>query len=112
LNNRGGLNLVNKNEQFAVNMKLLQHEELPQTPPELAMSVQLEILDARFSPSVVILQEVISINTLLEKPLNDTRLIAFQDENFRISPLGLAHAKISREIAARIEDYVHLARKG
>lgn len=109
---KGHLALTSRNEQFVVNMKLVQHEQILQTPPELSMSVQLEILDMRASPTQVILQEVISINTLLEKPLIDTRLISLEDESFRISPLGLAHAKLSREVAARIEDYIALARKG
>lgn len=103
------LQLTKSREQFAVKVELVQHQEIPQTLPELAMSIHLEILDKRFDPPKVILQEVISYNTLLPHSLSEND---FQNEHFRISPIGLAHAKLSREIATRIEDYVLLATKG
>ncbi len=108
----GTLTLTSNQNMYVVNMKLLQHDQLPQSPPEVAMSIQLEILDMRSPTPEVILHEVISMNTLLDTPLTENHLISWDDEFFRISPLGLSHAKLSREIATRIEDYINLSRKG
>lgn len=112
LSERNRLSLTNNKQQFLVNLKLIQHEELLQTPPELSVSIQLEILDVRTAASLVVLNEVISYSTLLDTPLNDLGPISWEKTTFRTSPLGLAYAKLSREIASRIEDYILLAGKG
>lgn len=104
--------LTDDRGHFVVMTKLVQHSELPIKPVELAMSIHLEILDVRSDPPTVILQEVISARTLLGDALCNLPFPSRNDEQFRITPLGLSHAKLSREIATRIEDYIELARKG
>ncbi|NGX37510.1 MAG: hypothetical protein K1000chlam2_00666 [Chlamydiae bacterium] len=93
--------------QFLVTMQLVRHQEISQDPNELAISVLLKILDTRTEKPHVVLQEELSLNTPFEKPLT-----SWNDESFRISPMGLAHAKLSREIASRIEDYILLTNRG
>ena len=89
--------------QFLVTMQLVRHQEISQEPNELAISILLKILDTRTEKPQVVLQEDLSLTTLFEKPLT-----SWNDEAFRISPMGLAHSKLSREIASRIEDYILL----
>ncbi len=98
--------------QFLVTMQLIQHQESVLNPSELTVSVHLKILDLRSDKPKVILQEVLNHNTLLEMPLRSTDLVSWSNEAFRVSPMGLIHSKLSREIATRIEDYITLATKG
>jgi len=102
--------MESKHPQFSVKMQLVQHERSAHNPSELTMHIHLEILDLREDKPKVILQEALSSSALVEKnePLN----IDWKDASFRMSPLGLAHQKLSREIAMRIEDYILLAKKG
>lgn len=102
--------MESRHPQFSVKMQLVQHERSAHNPSELSMHIHLEILDLRDEKPKVILQEVLSSSALVakEEPLN----IDWRDASFRMSPLGLAHRKLSREIATRIEDYILLAKKG
>lgn len=93
-------------QQFLVQMQLLECEEIESTPSELAISIHLKILDVKGDKPKIILQEILGINTLLEKPLCPHTAMSPKSEEFRISPMGLAHAKLTREIASRIEDYI------
>lgn len=90
---------VEKAGQFLVQMQLIELQQSDGKPPELSMSVHVKITNR---PSgKIILQEVVMASTLLEKGEEQAR------EN-RISPLGLAISKLSRDITQRIEDYVLL----
>ncbi len=99
-------------EQFIVTMQLLQHDEAMHNSSELTISVHLKIVDVRTEKPQVVFQEVIDHNTLLEGALPSEDALNWQDPSFRVSPIGLAHAKVSREVATRIEDYIKLATKG
>jgi len=98
--------------QFLVTMQLVKHSPSQQNPSELITSIHLKILDRRFDTPRVILQEVISQSTFLDEPLHREQTLSWDDASFRVSPLGLTYAKISREIAMRIKDYIGLATKG
>lgn len=90
---------VEKAGQFLVQMQLIELEQSGGKPLELSMSVHVKISNR--ASGKVILQEVVMASTLLENGEQKAQ------EN-RISPLGLAIAKLSREITQRIEDYVLL----
>jgi hypothetical protein len=91
--------------QFLVEMQLIELEEM-QATSELVISMHVKILDLRTDKPKVILQEVLNVNTLLERPLSPRTLLMQNNEEFRISPMGLAHAKLTREIARRIEESI------
>lgn len=110
LTQKDRVSIEGKSPQFSVKMELVKHAPLQSQPSELVMLIHLEILDLREEKPKVILQEVLSSNALIEK--NQPIEINWSDAAFRMSPLGLAHRKLSREIASRIEDYVLLAKKG
>lgn len=99
-------------KHFEISMQLLQQEEAILNPSELTMSVHLKIVDIRSDKPRIILQEILSISTLLEKPFLDLNQDDLQGEKYRVNPIGLAEAKLARDIATRIEDYVLLAQKG
>jgi len=96
-----------KHSQFSVKMQLVGHEILPHNPSELNIQIHLEILDLREEKPKVILQEILSLNAYVQDEID----INWKSPAFRMCPLGLAHRKLSREIATRIEDYILIAKK-
>ena len=104
LEEKGHFSLKKDTGQFLVQMQLIEMQENNEAPSDLAMSILLKILDTRSDK--VLLQEVLSVNTLLEKPLNPNAMLSQNSEEFRISPIGLAHTKLSRKIAMCIEEYI------
>ncbi len=98
--------------QFEVSLKLIQQNETIQSPNEITLGIHLHIEDLREEQPRTILQEVLSARGFLEKPFADLSKDDLLGEKFSVSPLGLTHAKIARDIATRIEDYILLALKG
>ena len=99
-------------EPYKIIVQLVQHHEMGVSPAELTISVHLKILDISKENPEVLLQEVLKHTTLLKEPLSTGQILSWKEESFRVCPLGLAYAKLSREIAARLEDYILLATKG
>ena len=109
LKQKDRVSIEKKSPQFLVKMELVKHAPIDPLSSELSMLIHLEILDLREEKPKVILQEVLSTSSLIE--MNQALNVDWSDPAFRMSPLGLAHRKLSREIAGRIEDYVLLAKK-
>lgn len=95
-------------KQFIVFTQLVQHEEGKEASPELSVSIHLKILDIRSESPKVLFQEVLNHQTVLLQPLDSDCNLEWQDENVRLSPLGLLYTKLSREIAEHIEKQVFL----
>lgn len=109
-------------QEFVVFMELLQHEELPvqaskisspeDTSAELTMKVRIRVVDVRTPEPKVVLQEIVQDSHYIPKQF--TRANFFQvpwgKESYHISPLGLAHTQLSKEIAGRLEDYILLSK--
>jgi len=96
---------------FVVATDLIEHEEISQRPTELSIGIFVRILDIRGESPELLYQEVIAHTTLLPESLTKKGKPKWKDAQFRTSPLGLAHAKLSREVATYIEDYISLAMK-
>lgn len=106
---------------FVVFLELIQHEEAPlyatteheeeSSPAEFNMTARIRIVDLRDNDPRVILQEMIEDTHYIPTPFTKYRFvqIPWQQKGFEISPLGLAHQKMTREISSRIEDYILLA---
>jgi|GEM_PF-3270970 len=90
--------------RYHIKMQLVELQESDTTPHDLTMSILLKILDTRNGK--VLLQEVLSVNTLLDEPLGPSTALSQNNAEFRISPLGLGSAKLSRKIATRIEESI------
>lgn len=111
-------------DEFVVFLELVEHEELfdknprkPSAPKdcnaELNMTMRLRVFDLREETPKVILQELVQNNHFIPRQFTSENFyqVAWGDESYSISPVGLAHAKFSKEIAARIENYVLMSAK-
>jgi len=109
------LNKYYPQNEFVVFLDLFEHEETPlstaeKSPVELLMGVRVHVFDLRGAEPKIVLQEVVEQSHHI--PFQFTRsgeeCVAWGDELFSISPLGLAHEKLCQEIASRVEDYILL----
>jgi hypothetical protein len=111
-------------DQFVVFLELIEHEEVPQhnrkrlTDPQncsadLNMSMRIRVLDLRESKPKVVLQELFHDSHFIPRPFTESNFfqVTWGDECFNLSPVGLAHASFTKEIASRIEDYILMASK-
>ena len=109
-----------KNE-FVVFLEIVEHEEVlrqdkknPVAPnlctADLNMGVRVRVFDLRGDQPVAVLQEILHDTHFVPRPFTRANFdqIAWGEEGFDISPMGLAHATFVKEIARRIEDYILL----
>jgi len=108
-------------DEFVVFMELIHHEQTPITQKELTapedlaselnLSVRIRVIDIREEPSKVVLQEIIKGAHFVPAQFNASHFLQVEwgKENYSISPIGMAHAQISKELAARLEDYILLS---
>ena len=112
-----------QDEEFVVFLELIEHEEVlnqsrtkPSDPTlcssDLRMSVRVRVIDLRSGPKVI-LQELIHDAHHIHPQFNHINFyqVPWKDQSFTISPVGLAHAKLTKELAQRIEDYILIAVK-
>jgi hypothetical protein len=107
-----------KGAEFVVFSEVLEHEEVPvsyinvqSSPANLNMSVKVRIVDLRAENPRIVLQEILHESYHIPKQFTkeNFRQIAWGKENYHVSPVGIAHSKLIKEIASRIDDYVSLA---
>lgn len=108
-------------EEFVAFLELVEHEFAPvrtkgmtlqEASSNLNMAVRLRVIDLRPETPKIVLQEMIRDSYFVPKTLipTDYSVDVWGTENFRKSPMGLAHAGFIKEIANRIADYVLLAK--
>ncbi len=100
-------------------MELLEHheaslyptKEAQDSPSELNLTVRVRVFDLRDQTPRVVLEEIVQQSHHIPKPFNKANFsqVAWGDEAFEISPLGIAHEALTKEIAGRIEDYILLS---
>ncbi len=112
-----------KDNEFVVFLELLEHEESPvnakktssleNCSAELNTSIRVRVIDLRSKEPKVILQELIHDAHYIPKQFTQTNFyqVPWGEEGFEISPLGLAHEQMTKELASRIEDYILQAAK-
>ena len=113
-----------QDEEFVVFLELVEHEEVlnqnrtkPADPStcssELRMSVRVRVIDLRSKEPQVVLQELVHDTHYNHPQFNNVNFyqVPWKDQSFSISPVGLAHAKLTKELAQRIEDYILIAVK-
>lgn len=106
-------------EEFVAFLELIEHEEVldqnkikPQDPhtcrSDLNLSMRIRVFDLRGREPKVILQELVRSTHSIPAPFNRFNFyqVSWKDPSFSVSPVGLAHAKFTKEIAERIEDYI------
>lgn len=112
--------VFSKNE-FVVFLEIVEHEEIlrqdkknPVDPKlctaDLNMGVRVRVFDLRGDQPIAILQEILHDAHFVPRPFTHANFdqIAWGEEGFDISPMGLAHTTFVKEIAKRIEDYILL----
>lgn len=97
---------------FLVQMQLVDFQATEQIPCEFLMSLHLKIYDQHNEKSKLILQEVFTTTTLLEEPLTPLSGQMLSSNKFQITPLGLAQAKLCREISNKIQECIASQMRG
>lgn len=106
-------------DEFVVFLELIEHEEVfdqnhrkpaaqRDCNAELNMTMRVRVLDLREQEPKVILQELVHNTHFVPRQFTSENFyqVSWEDESYSISPVGLAHAKFSKEIASRIENYI------
>lgn len=114
-----------QDDPFVVFLELMEHEEVPKQnrkkptdskhcSADLNMSMRVRVLDLRENEPKIVLQELIHDSHFIPRPFTQGNFfqVAWGDECFNISPIGLAHASFTKEIASRIEDYILITSTG
>lgn len=109
-------------EDFVVFMEMIEHKELlrdsdstkaPETlSADLNLALRLRIVDARKEQPQVVLQEIIQDSHFIPRQFTRYNFdqAPWNSEEFSISPIGIAHSLLVKELTARIEDYIFLSR--
>jgi hypothetical protein len=103
-------------QEYVVFTELMEHLEAPITalkndqdsPAELHLSVRVHVFDLREKTAKVILQEIVEQSHHIPRQFtkNQFSQVKWGDEAFDVSPLGIAHDSLCKEVATRIEDYI------
>lgn len=110
-------------EDFVVFMELIEHREKiresaenpksPESlPADLNVALRIRIIDVRSDAPAVVLQEIIQDSHFIPRQFTKYNFeqAPWNSEEFSISPVGIAHSLLIKEVCSRIEDYISLAR--
>lgn len=110
-------------QEFVVFLELVEHQTAPAAKPKrnlpaheisnnLNMAVRLRVVDLRSDPPRIVLQEMIRDSYFIPKTLlpADYTATGWGTEEYLKTPMGIAHSQLVQEIAARITDYILLAK--
>ncbi len=102
--------------EFVVFMELMKHTEVPvmskeDSPALLSISVRVRVIDVREKTPKVVLQEIVEQSHHVPRQFTKANFsqVAWGDEAFDVSPLGIAHDQLCKELATRVEDYILIA---
>lgn len=108
--------------EFVCFVEILQHEEnanktrpiMNSASEVLELTARLRVVDLRGQAPKLVLQEVFKQSQFVPEQYTSDKFKAPAPEliHFSMSPVGIAHQKISREIAKRTRDYILLATSG
>jgi hypothetical protein len=105
-------------------MELVQHDIVPaiktkkketathETANNLNMAVRIRVVDLRGEAPKIVLQEIVKESYYIPRSLlpTDYRRTTWGSEDFRSSPMGIAHSQLTQQISARLSDYILLAK--
>ncbi|HSW86015.1 MAG TPA: CT253 family lipoprotein [Rhabdochlamydiaceae bacterium] len=109
------------NDEFVVFVELIEHDELPingqkssfpkECSYELNMTARIRVVDLRTEQPQIVLQELIHDTHFIPKRFSrfNFEQVSWGEDHYNISPLGIAHGALSKEIAKRVEDYILLS---
>jgi len=78
----------------------------------LKMAVRLRIVDLRTQEPKIVLQEIVRGSYYIPKTLlqTDYNQVVWGTDEYRKSPMGIAHTQLIEEITLRLSDYLLLAK--
>jgi hypothetical protein len=108
-------------DEFVAFLELVEHEFTPvrtkgttlqESSHNLNMAVRVRVVDLRGNTPKIVLQEMIRDTYFVPKSLipNDYNSEVWGTEEFRKSPMGIAHSQLIKNISDRISDYILLAK--
>ncbi len=110
-------------EEYVIFTELVEHDIHPKkskgnildklTPSyELSMTMRIRVFDLRKESPKVVLQELVHQDYLIPKSstLNEQNPDFWKRKTFFITPLGMAHIQLSKEIVNRVEEYIILSK--
>ena len=108
--------------EFVVFVELIEHEESHRVPERLPVStanleessadlnitIRIRALDIRGAEPKVVLQELLHESHHIPRQFTRTNFfqVSWDDESFAISPVGIAHNEIVKNIVGRLEEYL------
>lgn len=113
--------------EFVVFLELVEHEDLPlaktvKDPSKLSptkrdafnlnVAVRLRVIDLRGDSPKIVLQELIKDSYYVSNYMDKVNynITQWGTEEYKTSPMGMAHAQLSKNIIERINDYVMLSK--
>ena len=111
-------------EDFVVFLELIEHREVlnegklklttavENLSAQLNICLRLRILDLRGEEPKITLQEILQDSHFIPKQFTQQNFpqTSWNTEEFNLSPMGIAHAQLIKELRSRIEDYILLAK--
>ncbi len=107
---------------FVVLVELIDHRKVPyerqkvrpvypadgEVSSVLMMKARLKVVDIREEMPKVILQQIVHSNHLIPKNRDGLNYheIPWDDEVYKGTPLGMAHARLERDIVGQLEHYI------
>ncbi len=114
------------NQEFVVFLELVEHETVPETkgkkiPKNVSLqeysnnlntAVRVRVVDLRGASPKIVLQEMVRDSYFIPKTLlpTDYSQVVWGTDDYRKSPMGIAHTQLVQEISARVTDYIMLAK--
>lgn len=109
-----------QNQEFAVFLELVEHDLIPSSKPSkdnesshyLKMGIRVRMIDLRSSQPKVVLQQIVRDSYYIPKTLLpvDYNAVSWGTDEYKNSPMGTAHSRIAQEVAARVSEYILLAK--
>jgi hypothetical protein len=106
--------------EFLVVTQLVKHTQEPckknaeneEISANLSIDLRVRVLDIRNQKPKVILQELVHHDHFISRAylFCDYQKNRWGTEAFERTPLGMAHAHLAREVVARVENYIALAK--
>lgn len=100
-------------QEFVVFTELVKHQEIPLTdakesPAELLILMRVNVFDLRKPDPKLVLSELFEQSHHIPTPFTKShhQQVAWGDETFDLSPLGIAHDTLTKQVAGHIEEYI------
>lgn len=108
------------NQEFGVFLELVEHELVPASKSgtevdvsnNLNMGVRIRVVDLRAAAPKVVLQEIVRNSYYIPKTIFpiDYDVVTWGTEDYKRSPMGIAHVQLAQEVAERVSEYILLAK--